>query len=44
MLDLSGNVLNVVETENIGADGEIPKEREISPEKRQEIIDDLRLI
>ena len=44
MLDLRGNVLNVVETENIGADREIPKEKNISPQKRQGIIDDLRLI
>ena len=32
------------ETESIEHDKEIPKERYISPEKRQEIIDDLRLI
>ena len=33
-----------IETENIGFDREIPKERHISSEKRQRIIDDLRLI
>ena len=32
------------EAENIGLDRELPKERYISPEKRQKIIDDLRLI
>ena len=32
------------ETENIGFDREIPKERYISPVKRQKIIDDLKLI
>ena len=35
---------NSSETKNIGLDREIPKERYISPEKRQQIIDDLRLI
>ena len=32
------------EAGNIGFDREIPKERYISPEKRQKIIDDLRLM
>ena len=32
------------ETENIGFDREIPKEKYVSPEKGQKIIDDLRLI
>ena len=32
------------ETEHIAVDREIPKERYISPEKRQEIINDLKLI
>ena len=32
------------ETKNIGFDREISKERYIPPEKRQQIIDDLRLI
>ena len=32
------------EEENIGLDGEIQKEKYISPEQRQKIIDDLRLI
>ena len=32
------------EAKNIGIDREIPKEKYISPEKRQKIIDDLRLI
>ena len=32
------------EAENIELDKEIPKERYISPEQRQKIIDDLRLI
>ena len=32
------------EAKNIGIDREIPKERYVSPEQRQKIIDDLRLI
>ena len=32
------------ETENVEQDKEIPKERYISSEKRQKIIDDLRVI
>ena len=32
------------EAENIELDKEIPKERYISPDQRQKIIDDLRLI
>ena len=32
------------ETENIGFDREIATERHLSPEKRQYIIDDLKLI
>ena len=32
------------ETEKIGFDREIPKQRYISPEKRQKPIDDLRLM
>ena len=39
-----GSVTVKSETENIGFDREIPKERCISSEKRQTIIDDLRLI
>ena len=35
---------NNPETDTSESDKEIPKERYISPEKRQEFIDDLRLI
>ena len=41
-LNSSEKVTN--ETENIGLDTEIPTERYISQEKRQKIIDNLRLI
>ena len=40
------NSLEIVinETKNIGLDRELAKERYISPEKRQKLIDDVRLI
>ena len=41
-MNSSEKVIN--ETENIGLDTEIPTERYISQEKRQKIIDNLRLI
>ena len=40
----SGRVERESETENIGFDREIPEERYMSREKRQNVIDDLRLI
>ena len=40
--NITRTVIN--ETENIGLDIEIPKERNISPEKRENFINDLRLV
>ena len=38
------NTANKIEAENTELNKQIPKERYISPEKRQKIIDELRLI
>ena len=44
-MNLTNSLETVInETKNIGLDRELAKERYISPEKRQKLIDDVRLI